>query len=77
MIAIHARFDGKVIVPDQPLDLPPNQRVIVRVEPVEEEKAQESSALQWIADNAVDAGLPTDLAHQHDHYLYGTPKKEE
>ncbi len=20
--------------------------------------------------------LPTDLAHQHDHYLYGTPKKQ-
>ena len=75
MIAVHGRFDGKVIVPDQPLDLPLNQRVVVRIEPVEEGK-QKASALQWLADNAVDVDLPTDLAQQHDHHLYGTPKKE-
>ncbi|MBC8877035.1 MAG: antitoxin family protein [Planctomycetes bacterium] len=76
MIAIHARFDGKVLVPDQPLDLPANQRVVVRIEPVRDETGQNHSALQWIAENAVDAELPEDLAHQHDHYLYGKPKKD-
>lgn len=76
MIAIHARFDGKVLVPDQPLDLPANQRVVVRIEPVKEETGQDYSALQWIAENSVDAELPEDLAHQHDHYLYGKPKKD-
>jgi hypothetical protein len=76
MIAIHARFDGKVLVPDQPLDLPPNQRVVVRIEPVMDESGQNHSALKWIAENAVDAALPEDLAHQHDHYLYGKPKKD-
>ncbi len=30
---------------------------------------------QLIAECAVDTSIP-DLAHQHDHYLYGTPKKE-
>jgi hypothetical protein len=34
------------------------------------------SALDWIADNAVnDPAIPLDLAHQHDHYLYNIPKK--
>jgi hypothetical protein len=34
MVAIRDHFDGKVIVPDEPLDLPPNQRLIVHLEPV-------------------------------------------
>lgn len=29
-----------------------------------------------INDCQVDTGIP-DLAHQHDHYLYGTPKRED
>jgi hypothetical protein len=36
------------------------------------------SCLEWLAKNAVDVPeLPTDLAHQHDHYLYGSPKKKD
>ena len=36
----------------------------------------EGSALVWIAANAVGSdALPTDLADEHDHYLYGQPKK--
>lgn len=73
-------FDGKVIVPDQPLELPTNQRVVFDVEADSPgpaaPRADECSALDWAAKNAVDgASLPSDLAHQHDHYLYGTPKK--
>jgi hypothetical protein len=34
MIALNAHFDGKVIVPDEPLDLPANQRVRIQVEPI-------------------------------------------
>lgn len=73
-MTIHAHFDGKVIVPDEPLDLRPNQPVIVRIESLESEAGE--SALAWIAANAVDSdALPVDLADQHDHYLYGRPKK--
>jgi hypothetical protein len=42
------------------------------------ELAEESApldALQWLAENAVDDELPSDLSAQHDHYLYGTPKR--
>lgn len=74
-MTIHAHFDGKVIVPDEPIDLRPNQPVIVRIEPLGEET--DVSALEWIDANAVDSdALPLDLAHQHDHYLYGRPKKD-
>ena len=34
MVAIKGHFDGRVIVPDEPLDLPAQQRVIVHVQPV-------------------------------------------
>lgn len=73
-MTVHAHFDGKVIVPDEPLNLRPNQALIVQIEPVEGER--EESALAWIAANAVESdALPPDLAEQHDHYLYGRPKK--
>jgi len=75
-MTVRAHFDGKVIVPDEPLDLPPNQAVMVRIEPIQN-KSSEESALAWIAANAVESdALPTDLADQHDHYLYGRPKKD-
>ena len=34
MIELNARYDGKVIVPDAPLDLPANARVRISVEPI-------------------------------------------
>jgi hypothetical protein len=36
MVAIRAHYDGRVIVPDEPVNLPANQRVIVHLEPVAE-----------------------------------------
>jgi hypothetical protein len=75
-MTVHAHFDGTVIVPDEPLDLRPNQALVVRIEALEDDK--EESALAWIAANAVESeALPTDLADQHDHYLYGRPKKDK
>jgi hypothetical protein len=71
-MTVNAHLDGKVIVPDEPLDLRPNQALIVQIQPLE--GGTEESALAWIAANAVDSeALPTDLADQHDHYLYGRP----
>ncbi len=72
-MTVNAHFDGKVIVPDEPLDLIPNQALILQIQPVSGEGEQtEQSALSWIAANAVDsAALPEDLADHHDHYLYG------
>jgi hypothetical protein len=76
-MTVNAHFDGRVIIPDEPLDLPPNQALIVQIEPVGAREAADGSALAWLAANAVaDDALPTDLADQHDHYLYGCPTKD-
>ena len=78
MISIHAHFDGKVLIPDDPLDLPLDQALILRIEQVDGNGGKESeSSLLWMAENAVDdSNLPADLSYQHDHYLYGSPKKD-
>jgi hypothetical protein len=77
-MTVNAHFDGKVIVPDEPLDLPPNQALIVRIEPVAATaELTEASALSWLVANATAGStLPPDLADQHDHYLYGVPSKD-
>jgi hypothetical protein len=77
MISIHAHFDGKVIIPDGPVDLPRDQALIVQIEPLPKQaSAAEESCLEWLMGHAVDSpAAPPDLAHQHDHYLYASPKK--
>lgn len=36
MVELNALFDGKVIVPDEPLPLKPNQRVRIQVEVIDQ-----------------------------------------
>jgi hypothetical protein len=38
-LTIRAHFDGKVIVPDEPVDLPVDQRLEVQVKPIPSEAA--------------------------------------
>ena len=37
MAPIRGHFDGKVIIPDEPLNLPPNQELLVHLEPLTEQ----------------------------------------
>ena len=78
-MTVSAHFDGKVIVPDEPLDLPPNQALILQIQSVGGKVVPaEESALAWIAANAVDSdALPVDLADRHDRYLYGRSSEDE
>jgi hypothetical protein len=73
-VTVRAHFDGKAIIPDEPLDLAPNQTVIVQVEAVPTQDETESvSVLDWLIANAVESDeLPTDLSARPDYYLYGT-----
>ena len=76
-MTVHAHFDGTAIIPDEPLDMPPNQALIVQIERVEPREQGEEPALAWLAANAVEnATLPTDLADRHDQYLYGSPRND-
>jgi hypothetical protein len=83
-MTIKAHFDGKVIVPDEPLDLPVNQKLRLEVvaEPTPTPVAGENGVGRPLMDllKVLD-GLPSnpdapvDGAAQHDHYLYGLPKR--
>ena len=67
---ISAQFDGKTIVPDEPLKLPPGQRLRVRIETVESDE----HPLARIGELATDMGI-TNLAERHSEYARG--KHEE
>jgi len=62
---ILAHFDGKVIVPDAPLGLPPGRRLRIRIETVD----PEPYPLVALGQFATDMGL-TDLADRHQHYAH-------
>jgi hypothetical protein len=75
MTVLRAHFDGKVLVPTQPVDLPIGQELelqVTRVEP-----ASQPTLLQKLAklshELPSNPDAPTDAAAQHDHYLYGLP----
>jgi len=77
MVTIRCHFDGKSLVPDEPVELPQGEELLAHVErkAVLTEEPQ-PSALEWLYANPIDdPEIPEDLAYQHDHYLYGTPKK--
>ena len=83
MIAVKVRFDGKVLVPEEAVELPTDRPLVAHVEIPNGAAAAGPtpgkqpgvSVLDWLAANAVaGADLPADLSSQLDHYLYGTPK---
>lgn len=69
-------YDGEVFRPQEPVDLAPNQRYRATIEPTTEEQPLSGMprSIARILQRAEDLGVP-DLAEQHDHYLYGTPKR--
>jgi hypothetical protein len=67
-----AHFDGRVIVPDQPLSLPVGEKLQVRVESSSAPSGQFAELTIFAADLP---DSPGDLSAQHDHYLYGSPKR--
>ncbi|HLN27351.1 MAG TPA: hypothetical protein VK395_06380 [Gemmataceae bacterium] len=70
--SLAAHFDGQNIVPDEPVQLPVGQQLRIQVEIVGPSPPQFAELLGFASD-LPDA--PPDLSAQHDHYLYGTPKR--
>ena len=52
MVTLNAHFDGKVIVPDEPLDLRPNQKLRISVEAIE--SARKGVDLNWLLGAGLD-----------------------
>lgn len=83
MLSVKGTFQNGVIHPTEPIEGREGQSVIiVFVEDDQTPQASPKEHSDWdklrqlIKDSQVDTGID-DLAHQHDHYLYGTPKREE
>ncbi|VVB55788.1 Uncharacterised protein [uncultured archaeon] len=71
METVHAIYEGKTFRLKHPLDLKPGQEVelIIReIPPIETDPSFDLASL------AVDTGV-SDLAVEHDHYLYGISKR--
>jgi hypothetical protein len=66
-------FDGEVLRPTKPLDLQQDKEYQVTIEEAAETR-DEQFPLAKLARFRVSTGIG-DLAEQHDHYLYGTPKR--
>ena len=76
MSTVKARFDGHVFVPSEPVNLPVGCELEIPL-PLSPSKkdvsvAQLAELLEGFPENPQ---WPADGAAQHDHYLFGTPKK--
>jgi hypothetical protein len=78
---VKARFDGQVLVPDEPVNLPAGQPVSVSIDPTPPAPATTAMPLLDLSDALdrlpCDASWPDDSAAQHDHYLYGAPSGQD
>jgi len=70
-----AVFDGDVLRPDTPLDLEANKRYIITIE-TEPDTVTEGDAWDVLEAMAGTVEAPADWGSEHDHYLYGTPKRQ-
>ena len=72
---ITATFDGEYLRPDNPVDLQPNQRYLITIQPQTDTQTPESG---WPAIEALAGTVeaPADWSIEHDRYLYGTPKQK-
>lgn len=89
MTTLKVRFDGRVLVPEGPVDLPQGRVLEVTVAealPTEANGAHAASdelldeppllhLAKALEGLPYDPDTPTDLAAQHDHYLHGMPKR--
>ena len=75
MSVIRAHFDGKVFVPEEPVDVP--KGTPVRLFLVQEGNGDRPLAeLARLTESlSAEADWPADGAAEHDHSLYGTPKR--
>ncbi len=75
-ITIKARYDGKALYPEVPLDFEPDTEVELTIEPVEEPKAgAEGSFLRTLRSIKIDG--PRDWSTRLEDYLYGDLEDED
>jgi hypothetical protein len=68
---VFARFDGRVILPEEDLEFPPNARLRLTIEPAPELSAADYVFLRTAREQKLEG--PSDWSERIDHYLYGEP----
>jgi len=79
MLTVKGKVQNGAILPLEPIsDSYEGKEVTITLadEPESENQDGWKRLLAVIEENQIDTDV-TDLAHQHDHYLYGKPKRED
>ncbi len=78
---ITAVFDGKAFQPEEPVKVKANTRYRLTITPIGEEHAPppgKDEAVWDLLDRLTGTiQAPGDWAKEHDHYIHGTPKRNE
>ncbi len=75
---LEGTFKNGTIVLDEPPSLPDGERVEVELKPLAHAQATEKPTLAGLLKFAgALSDLPADFAAEHDHYIHGTPKRNE
>lgn len=74
-LTVTALYDGKKFTPEKPINLPANARCILTVIPIPDGVEDHRTAVDVLKELAGTIEGPEDWSAEHDHYLYGTPKK--
>jgi hypothetical protein len=77
MTTLYATFDGQVLRPEEPIPLPPNTRVRLRVEPAEIEPAHGDDYSFLRVAQSLNLEGPPDWSERFDEYLYGQEEDPE
>ena len=76
-ITVEAVYEDGVLKPAQPLPLKEHEKVSVTVQERQPSLAERIVARARALPQETLDRLPADGAAQHDHYIYGTPKRPE
>jgi predicted DNA-binding antitoxin AbrB/MazE fold protein len=76
-ITVEAIYENGVLKPAEPLPLQEQEKVRITVEARQPSLAERIVARARALPPETLDRLPTDGASQHDHYIYGTPKRPE
>jgi hypothetical protein len=69
-------YDGSAFYPETHLNLEPNTRYTIQIiSPEQQTEATDKNAWDMLEDMAGTYEAPEDWSSEHDHYLYGTPKR--
>lgn len=76
MTKIFATYDGEVLRPEEPLELSPNTRVCILLEPAELEPQEEKDYLFLRTVRSLNLDGPPDWSSRWEEYTYGDAESE-